>query len=204
MDDQMINGVSGVILAGGKSRRYGKNKALVNIDGIPLIQRVLRVMEALFPSVVLITNTPETYAFLNIPMHEDIIKGLGPLGGIFTGLSVIPENAGFFVACDMPSLNGDLIRYLAAVRKNFDVVVPNISEQFEALHALYTKNCLPEIEQLIHSGAYQTIRLFQHVSVRYVKEVEIRRFDPELRSFSNINRPGEFHKFLVSFTTNQK
>ncbi len=148
-------------------------------------------METLFPSVVLITNTPESYAFLNIPMHGDIIKGLGPLGGIFTGLRVIPENTGFFVACDMPSLNGDLIRYLTAVRQGFDVVVPNISEQFEALHALYSKNCLPEIEKLIHSGVYQTIRLFRHVSVRYVKESEIRRFDPELGSFSNINRPED-------------
>ena len=191
MNDPIINGVSGVILAGGKSSRYGKNKALVQIDGIFLIQKVLQVMQSLFSSVILITNTPETYAFLNIPMHKDKIKGLGPLGGIFTGLSVIPENAGFFVACDMPSLNCDLIRHLAGNRQNFDVVVPNLSGKFEALHALYTKNCLPEIERLIHSGAYQIFRFFPHVSVRYVDENEVRRFDPELRSFFNINRPEQ-------------
>ena len=199
MDDGIINGVSGVILAGGKSRRYGKNKALVDIDGIPLIQRVLGVMKSLFPAVILITNTPETYAFLDIPMYEDRIKGLGPLGGIFTALGVIPETAGFFVACDMPFLNRDLIRYQVAVRRDFDVVAPNLSGMFETLHALYTRACLPEIEKLIQAGTYQTIQLFQKVSVRYVNENEVRKFDPELRSFSNINRPEELVKIRRHF-----
>ena len=198
MDDRFIDGVSGVILAGGKSSRYGKNKALVNINGIPLIKRVLRVMETLFPSIVVITNTPDAYAFLNLPMFEDKIKGLGPLGGIFTGLEVISKSAGFFVACDMPFLNSDLIRYLASVRQGFDVVVPTFSGKFEALHALYTQNCLPEIEQLIHNGVYQTIQLFQSVSVRYVEEYEMRQFDPELKSFSNINKPEELMKMELN------
>jgi len=198
MDDGFIDGVSGVILAGGKSSRYGKNKALVNINGIPLIKRVLRVMKTLFSSIVVITNTPDDYAFLNLPMFEDRIKGLGPLGGIFTGLNVIPENAGFFVACDMPFLNSDLIRYLASVRQGFDVVVPTFSGKFEALHALYTQSCLPEIEQLIHNGVYQTIQLFQSVSVRYVEEYEMRQFDPELKSFSNINKPEELMKMELN------
>ena len=198
MDDGFIDGVSGVILAGGKSSRYGKNKAVVNINGISLIKRVLRVMETLFPSIVVITNTPDDYTFLNLPMFEDKIKGLGPLGGIFTGLEVISKNAGFFVACDMPFLNSDLIRYLASVRQGFDVVVPTFSGKFEALHALYTKNCLPAIEQLIHDGVYQTIQLFQSVSVRYVEEHEMRRFDPELKSFSNINKPEELRKMKLN------
>ena len=198
MDDRFINGVSGVILAGGKSRRYGQNKALVNINGIPLIKRVLRVMETLFSSTILITNTPDTYSFLNLPMFEDRIKGLGPLGGIFTGLNVISEKAGFFVACDMPFLNPDLIRYLVTARQGFDVVVPTFSGKFEALHALYTQNCLPEIEQMIHAGVYQTIQLYQSVAVRYVEENEIRRFDPELKSFSNINKPEELRKMVLN------
>jgi molybdopterin-guanine dinucleotide biosynthesis protein A len=194
MDGGFIQGVSGIVLAGGKSSRYGKNKALVSINGVPLIKRVLRVMKPLFPSIVIITNTPDEYAFLDLPMFEDRIKGLGPLGGILTGLQVIPENAGFFVACDMPFLNSDLIRYLASVRQDFDVVVPTFSGKFEALHALYTKNCLQEIERLIRDGIYQTIRLFQSVDVRYVAEHEIRRFDPQFKSFSNINKPGELQE----------
>jgi molybdopterin-guanine dinucleotide biosynthesis protein A len=198
MDDRFISGVSGIILAGGKSRRYGENKALVKINGIPLIKRVLGVMETLFSSIILITNTPETYSFLNLPMFEDKIKGLGPLGGIYTGLDVISEKAGFFVACDMPFLNPDLIRYQVTARQGYDVVVPTFSGKFEALHALYTQNCLPEIGRMIYAGVYQTIRLFRSVSVRYVEEGEIRRFDPELKSFSNINKPEELRKMALN------
>ncbi|MCF8127757.1 MAG: molybdenum cofactor guanylyltransferase [Deltaproteobacteria bacterium] len=198
MDDGLITGVSGIILAGGKSSRYGKNKALVEIDGVPLIERVMRVMEPIFSTVVLITNTPKTYSFLNVPMFEDRIKGLGPLGGILTGLKVISDNAGFFVACDMPFLNSGLIRYLTSVRHGFDVVVPTFSGKFEALHALYTKNCLKEIEKLINDGIYQTIQLFESVHVRFVAENEIRRFDPELSSFSNINKPEELRKMKLN------
>jgi len=183
--------VSGVILVGGKSTRYGRNKALVKIGGIPLIERVTHVLQPLFKNVVLITNTPKTYAHLNLPMYQDIIKGLGPLGGIYTALKSISEEAGFFVACDMPTLNPDLIAYMVELWKDHDVVAPKITWKIEALHALYRKSCLPPIEKLIKNGQYQVIRFFDLVSVRYVDENEIKRFDPSLRSFFNINLPED-------------
>ena len=183
--------VTGVILAGGKSSRYGTNKALARINGIPLIENVIRVMGSLFKDLVLITNTPDEYAYLELPMYEDLIKGLGPIGGIYTALNSITNDAGFFVACDMPFLNPDLIRHLVGIRGDFDVVVPEISGKMETLHALYAGRCIPAVRKLIDVHEYQTIRIFPEVSVRYLKENEIRRFDPELRSFFNINRPEE-------------
>lgn len=187
--------ISGVILAGGKSRRYGRNKALVNIDGIPLIERVVRVMQSVFQDLILITNTPDEYAYLKLPMHEDLIKGLGPLGGILTGLTAISSDAGFFVACDMPFLNRELIYYMVEKREGFDVVVPRVSEQMETLHAIYSRACLPAIRRLVNSHEYQTLRFFPEVSVRYIEEDEIRSFDPELRSFFNVNSPQEVVKY---------
>jgi molybdopterin-guanine dinucleotide biosynthesis protein A len=184
-----IKDVTGVILAGGKSLRYGRNKALVKIEGIPLIERVVNVMSSLFRHLILITNTPDEYAFLKLPMHEDLIKGLGPLGGIFTALMTIKNPAGFFVACDMPNLNRELIHYMVEIRYDFDAVVPRLREGTEALHALYGKRCLPSIKHLIDSSQYQIFRFYPHVSVRYVNETEIRRFDPQLESFFNINKP---------------
>lgn len=184
-----IKDVTGVILAGGKSLRYGRNKALVKIDGIPLIERVINVMGSLFRHLILITNTPDEYSYLKLPMHEDLIKGLGPLGGIFTALMTIRNEAGFFVACDMPHLNRELIHHMVEVRYDFDAVVPRTQEGTEALHALYGKRCLPPIKRLIDSSQYQTLRFFPKVSVRYVDENEIRRFDPQLESFFNINKP---------------
>jgi molybdopterin-guanine dinucleotide biosynthesis protein A len=155
---------------------------------------VVKAMQSLFQDVVLITNTPDEYAYLELPMHEDLIKGLGPMGGIFTALTAISSYAGFFVACDMPSLNQNLIRYMVEARDDFDVVVPRISKKIETLHALYTKDCVGPIRRLIDSRQYQIFRFFPSVSVRYIDEDEIRRFDPGLESFFNVNRPHELRR----------
>ncbi len=183
--------ISGVILAGGKSSRYGTNKALVKIGGISLIERVVLVMGRLFQNLILITNTPDEYAHLGLPMYEDLIKGLGPIGGIYTALSKIPNEAGFFVACDMPFLSREFICHMVKAREGSDVVVPRIAGMMETLHALYGKGCLSSIKRQIDSKAYQIIRIFKDVNVQYIDEEEIRRFDPDLKSFMNINRPEE-------------
>ncbi len=186
-----LQGISGIILAGGKSSRYGRNKALVEIHGVRLIEQVIRVMEPLFERLIIITNTLQDYAYLKLPMFEDLIKGLGPIGGIFTGLQTMSDEAGFFVACDMPYLNGELVRHMADVMEGFDVVVPKVDWKVEPLHAIYTKRCIPAIKELIDNKDYQIIKCFQGVRVRYLNKEEILDFDPELRSFFNINRPEE-------------
>jgi molybdopterin-guanine dinucleotide biosynthesis protein A len=183
--------ITGIILAGGKSLRYGRNKALVEVDGMRLIERVINVMKPLFESLMIITNTPREYDYLQLPMHKDIIKGLGPLGGVYTGLETIPSESGFFVACDMPFLQGDLIRHMVEIKGDFDAVVPKVDWKIEPLHAIYTKNCLPAIEKLIDAQGYQIIEIFGNIRVRYVKEEEIRSFDSKLKSFFNVNSPGE-------------
>jgi molybdopterin-guanine dinucleotide biosynthesis protein A len=184
-------GIPGIILAGGKSSRYGRNKALIEMNGIRLIERVIGVMEPVFEHLIIITNTPQEYAYLQLPTYEDLIKGLGPLGGIFTGLEAISDEVGFFVACDMPFLNSELIRHMVETREDFDAVVPRIDWKIETLHAIYSKGCLPAIRELIDARNYQVIKFLHKVRVRYVEEEEIRAFDPELKSFFNINRPEE-------------
>jgi molybdopterin-guanine dinucleotide biosynthesis protein A len=195
-DVPYIKDVTGIILSGGRSTRYGRNKALVNIDGVSLIERVIRVMGSIFKHIILITNTPDEYAHLGFPMYRDIIKGLGPIGGVYTGLSVIPNEAGFFVACDMPLLNKALIQYIIENRGRHDAVVPRINGLVEALHALYTKGCLPVVKRLIDSRQYKTSLILKEasVSVRYLEEDEIRTFDPDLKSFINVNRPQELRR----------
>jgi len=183
--------ITGIILAGGKSLRYGSNKALEKIEGIPLIERVIHTMKGVFQTLILITNSPKEYAYLQLPMHRDIITGLGPLGGIYTGLETISNEAGFFVACDMPFLNIDLIRHMVEMRDHFDAVVPKIDWKFEALHALYSKRCLPFVRELIDAGGYQVINFFHRIRVRYLEEEEIRVLDPHMKSFININKPEE-------------
>ncbi len=141
--DPSLKGITGVILAGGKSTRYGTNKAFAEVQGVRLIERTIRVMGSVCPRLLLVTNTPAEYAYLQLPMVEDLIKGLGPLGGIYTGLEVIDDENGLFVACDMPFLREDLLRYMVTLRGDFDAVVPRVNWMVEPLHALYTKKCLP-------------------------------------------------------------
>jgi molybdopterin-guanine dinucleotide biosynthesis protein A len=186
-----IEDVSGVILAGGNSKRFGRNKAFEKIDGIPLIERVVTVMKSVFQRLIMITNTPGEYAYLQIPMNKDVVKGFGPLAGILTGLLNIPCGYGFFAACDMPYLNQALIRYLIKIKNSYDVIVPKVPEGFEPLHALYNKRCLPVIRDAIDADQHQVCGFFPRVTVRYVDPDEMRVFDPRLRSFYNINEPRQ-------------
>ena len=183
--------ITGIILAGGKSLRYGRNKALVEVDGTRLIERVISVMQPLFETLIIITNTPREYDYLQLPMHEDVIKGLGPVGGVYTGLETISSESGFFVACDMPFLQSDLIHHMVEIKGDFDAVVPKVDWKIEPLHAIYTRNCLPVIKKLIDAQGYQIIKFFDNIRVRYVKEEEIRSFDSRLKSFLNVNSPRE-------------
>lgn len=187
----LTKGITGVILAGGKSSRYGENKAFVEVNGTRLIERVIEVLEPIFDRIILITNSPEQYTYLNLPLYKDLIVGLGPIGGIYTGLEAMSDEAGFFVACDMPFLNPALINHMLEVRADFDAVVPRMDWKLETLHTIYTKQCIPVIKGLIDSHIYQVMRFFNTIKVRYIDEDEIRSTDPDLRSFLNINRPEE-------------
>ena len=192
--DPPFEDIVGVILAGGRSTRYGRNKAFETLGGKSLIARVVETMTSLFKETILMTNTPSEYEHLGLPTYQDLIKGLGPIGGIYTALKIIEKDAGFFVACDMPFLNKALISHMVSIRKDFDVIVPRMGWKIEALHALYRKSCVAQIEKNINDGIYQIVRVFEHVTVRYVDEEEIRQFDPQLRSFLNINRPQDLRR----------
>jgi len=187
----LIKNVTGFILLGGNRSRYGSNKAFVEIEGVRLVDRVARVMKSIFHRIVLLTNTPEEYAYLQTPMVEDLIKGFGPMGGIYTGLMTLSDEVGFFVACDMPFLSESLIRHMVDVRDDFDVVVPRMDWMLEPLHALYSKKCLPVIRETIRQDQHQILKCFAELRVRYVDEDELRLWDPELRSFFNINKPQD-------------
>jgi molybdopterin-guanine dinucleotide biosynthesis protein A len=187
----LFKNVTGFILLGGKSSRYGSNKAFVKVDGVRLIDRVAGVMKSIFERVVLLTNTPEDYADLQMPMIEDLVKGFGPMGGIYTGLMTLSDTPGFFVACDMPFLSESLIRHMIDVRDDFDVVVPRMDWMLEPLHALYAKRCLPVIREAIDNNQHQILKCFGKLQVRYMDEDELRIWDPKLKSFFNINKPQD-------------
>ncbi len=186
--------VTAVILAGGSSERYGQNKAFLEIGGIRLIDLVAGQMKNIFKRSILVTNQKRDYEYLEIPIVEDLVKGLGPIGGIYTGLMSIADKAGFFVACDMPFINKRLVRYMVDIRDNHPAVVPSVANEIEPLHAIYTQACLGPIKSLIDSKRYQIRLFYDRISVRYVKEDEISRFGSPNRAFLNINTVDELAK----------
>jgi molybdopterin-guanine dinucleotide biosynthesis protein A len=195
--------VSGVILAGGVSRRLEKNKALERIGGKALIERVIDSLVPLTTEVLAVVAQPEQAAALRLPpslrVVSDRYPGGGSLGGIFTGLEASAEAWSLVVACDMPFLNRELLRHLMAQSSNVDAVIPCLGGQPEPLHALYSKACLALMERMLRAGDLKIAPLFDAVRVRYVDEGAIDRIDPRHLSFFNINTQADLEEALGYF-----
>lgn len=184
--------VTGIILAGGKSSRMGKNKALLEIGGEKIIDKAVSLFKSLFKEVILVTNTPEEYAGLDVKVVTDIFPGKGSLGGIYTGLAYASCDYSFVVSCDMPFLKRELIEYLIELKDGFDVVVPRLRTGHEPLHSVYSKECLKPIEALIKKGDLRIIDFYPKVRVKEVSEDELAPFISEPSPFVNINTPEDY------------
>ncbi len=186
--------VTGVILAGGESRRMGRNKALLPVGSRTMIEAVIERTREACGDLLLVTNTPEAYYHLNIRMVPDALPQRRSLVGIYTGI-LHAAGPAFVCACDMPFLNPALIRHLTSIAGEADVVIPRHDGEYEALHAIYTPACLEPIRRWIGRQA-RNIGFLDEVRVRVVEAEEIRRFDPDLRSFVNLNTPAEYAQIL--------
>lgn len=184
--------VTGVILAGGKSRRMGRNKALLEIGGERIIVKTVSLFKSIFKEVILVTNTPEEYADIDVKIVADIFPGKGSLGGIYTGLAYASCDYSFVVSCDMPFLKKGLIEHLINMRDGFDVVVPKLMDGYEPLHAVYSKRCLKPIEALIKKDDLRIIGFYPDVKVRDILEAELAPFNSEPSPFININTPEDY------------
>lgn len=183
--------VSGVILAGGLSRRLGRDKAVEPVDGVPLIGRVMSRLSKVSQQTVVVVNEAGRVAALPLPASAktavDIYPDKGSLGGIFTGLSAADGEWAFVVSCDMPFLNTKLLARMLSLREGFDVVVPVIDGRPEPTHALYNKACLPHMQRRLEADELKIIGFFEEVRVFYLAEEELDRLDPDRLSFFNVN-----------------
>lgn len=182
---------SAVVLAGGRSTRLGRDKAVERIGGERLLDRVLRLTGGLAEELVVVVDAPETVERLGVPDTArtvvDAFPGGGSLGGIATGLRSVRHEWAFVVACDMPFLNPRLLRHLAHRRHGFDAVVPLVEGRPQPTHALYSTRCLAPMEERLRRGELKIAPAFDHLRVNYLPETEVQRFDPELASFFNVN-----------------
>lgn len=172
----------------------GLNKAFVEVGGIPIIERALKVLKGLFDEVFIVATQPEPYAHLGCPIHIDLLPGNDSLGGVHAALSYASSEVCFLCACDMPFLNPQLIRYLAELAPGADAVVPKSPDGLQPLHAIYTESCLPAIEESIAAGELKLADLISLVNVRVVEGAELAELDPDGRSFFNINRMDDLEE----------
>jgi molybdopterin-guanine dinucleotide biosynthesis protein A len=185
---------SGVILAGGRSRRMRRDKSQLILAGETLVARAVRMLVPLTDDLILVTNTPEQFTRLNVRLSGDVIPGGGALSGIHAGLTAARYEWALVVACDMPFLHLGLLRFMASLAPGHAVVAPRWQGEIETLHTFYSRACLPFIEPILQLGGGRIIEFYEHVDVRYVEPEEIARFDPEGLSFFNVNSPEDWEQ----------
>ena len=172
----------------------GEPKALLEVGGRRIIDRVVEVVRVVTDDALLVTNTPEAYAFLGLPMVPDAFPDHGSLGGIYSGLTAATGDAAFTVACDMPFLMPEVARLVIDRAPEADVVAPRVGGQFETLHACYGKACLEPMERKLRAGRLKIVGFFDEVRVLAISEDEVARFrEPDL-VFMNVNTPEELQR----------
>lgn len=183
--------LSVAIMAGGKSTRMGTNKAFIPFRDRPMIEHVIERVTDLGDELYIITNDHDPYRYLGLPSFGDIYLGHGPLGGLHSALYHASWDRLLVVACDMPWLNRDLLKYLITFGGSADGIVPRWGRFPEPLHALYGKTCLAPIEACLDAGDLKIVSFYSKVKIRFLEREEIGRFDPLGRSFANVNTPED-------------
>jgi molybdopterin-guanine dinucleotide biosynthesis protein A len=193
------------IQAGGQSSRMGEDKALKTFLGRPLIQRVVERLSPVADELIVTTNRPDDYRFLDLPLFSDLKPDRGALGGLYTAIASATNPIVAVVACDMPFASPTLLEAASKILtdENVDVVIARVAsrvkragkseEGYEPLHAVYrTETCQPAIQAALDADQWKVIVWFPQVKVRVLTSKEIERYDPSGLAFWNVNTPEEF------------
>ena len=183
-----------VIQAGGESRRMGQDKALLPFLGQPLIERILKRISGLADEILVTTNNPGAFQFLGVPLYPDLAPDRGALGGLYTALRAASHPLVGVVACDMPFLNPDLLAFEREklMETKADVVIPETSSGLEPFHAVYRRStCLEPVKSALDAGKWRVDAWFYQIKLLALTSEEMRRYDPHLVSFWNVNTPED-------------
>lgn len=169
----------------------GAPKALAEVGGRTVIERVIAALAPVLDDLLIVTNTPERYAFLGLPMVPDAFPDGGSLGGIYSGLRAARGDGAFTVACDMPFLHPGVVRLVVERAAEADVVIPRTGGQLETMHAAYGKACLPHMEQRLLAGQLRIVGFFDRVRVLEIAEDAVAPIRAPALAFMNVNTPEE-------------
>lgn len=192
----MADGCTLVILAGGRSRRMGRDKAGLPAGDGTLIEHLVRRLASVAADII-IAGGPSVWEVDGVRKVEDRYPGLGPLAGIHAGLLAASRSWVWVVACDLPDVEPGLGALLCGRAVGVEAVVPRVDDRPEALCAVYDRSLAPRIASFLQAGKRRVQDLLAQLDVRYVPAAELRQVDPELRSFRNLNTPADYEAWLT-------
>lgn len=191
----MKDDVTGVILIGGKSTRIGCDKAFLPFGGVPIFEKVLDALGRHLEKIMLVGDRPERFSEYGLPVYPDLYPG-SSLGGLYTGLHASETRYIFAAPCDLPYANADLLQYLISLRDGYDAVVPVTPSGPEPLYAVYSKECLDPMRELLEAGNFRIFDFYSRVRVRRVPDAELSRQDISSMAFINVNTMEEYERIL--------
>ncbi len=194
-----IRDITGVILSGGKSSRMGMNKALLKIGEITIIEKIAKLLESTFEKVILITNTPEDYEFLGIPIFEDLFKNKGPLAGIHSALKNSTKNKIFVLPCDMPLITKDLIAYIVNYNSEKPIIIYSVGGLLQPLVGVYSKQILKKLEYFLldNNSNKSFYKFFSFVQPEIIDPQTLPFYKKE--DFFNLNEIEDYQMLISKF-----
>jgi len=193
--------ITGIILSGGKSSRMGENKSLLKIGNKTIIERIVELMKDIFSENIIITNTPDEYKFLQLPLYEDIYKWKGPLAGIHSGLTYSKTEKNFVISCDTPLMIKEMIQYIVNFQTRKPIVFCRAAGYHQPLVGVYKKQIIIEIEKFLSDNDETTDKSFHH----FLKKVNAEIIDPQDlpfykdELFFNVNSPDDYTIILSKY-----
>ena len=181
--------VTGILLAGGKSRRMGEDKRRLVVGEQTLLERGLAVLRSTFQDVLVVIAQDSPPLGVDARVVRDLVPDCGSLGGLYSGLMQATTPWVFVVACDMPFLNQAVMAQFTSRRATADIVMAKLDARLQPMHAVYGKQCLPVLEQMIRVRQFKIQEMVSQSSLRvcYVTEADLLTIDPSRRSFYNVN-----------------
>jgi len=184
-----------ILLAGGESSRFGSNKAFIELNNQLMVEKIVRKLNDYFNKIYLVVQNKDKYSFLkDVIIIEDLIPGIGPLGGLYTGLKYSDHDKNYLTACDMPFLEANYIRYLKNYEKEYDVLVGKYNGYYEPFASVYKKETLKAIERNLDLGKRKITDFYSEVNLKIISEKQIKKLaDPE-KIYFNINYKKDLEK----------
>jgi len=187
---------SGVILSGGLAARYdGTEKALLQVGGVRILDHIYDIYSQLFEEIILVTNSPQKFLEWDLLIVSDLFPIRSSLTGIHAGLFYMTNPFAFISACDTPFLKKEMVEtVIGKIESQIDIVMPETSAGFEPLCAAYSKRCLEAAQNHLEQKKLKITKTFRKSRIKTISEKVLRKIDPDLQSFFNINTPGDLQR----------